>query len=46
MKFRILKCGRYTNFIMAMNVFLLASILDCMSEVVHGEMSEAECMRE
>ena len=40
-KFRILKCGKYTNFIRTMNVFLLAPILGCMFEIVYGEMSEA-----
>ena len=28
-----------------MNVFLLAPILDCVSEIGHGEMSEAHHMR-
>ena len=31
---------------MAMNIFLLARILDCMTENVSGEMSETECVRE
>ena len=41
LKFRILKCDTYTNYIMAMNVFLLAPILGCVSEVIRGELSEA-----
>ena len=43
MKWRILKCGKHTNFIMAMNVVLLAPILGCMSEIVCGVMSKAMC---
>ena len=47
-KFRILKCGKYTNFILAMNVVLLTLILGSVSEVVCGEMSETVrvCERE
>ena len=44
-KFRILKCSKYTNFIKIMNAFLLASIFGCVSEVVCGEMFEAEHVR-
>ena len=43
MKCRTLKCGKYTNFIMAMNAFLLAPILGCVSEIVRGKMSRAIC---
>ena len=32
-----------TNFIMAINVFLLAPILGCVTEIVRGEMSGAVC---
>ena len=40
-KLSLLKYGNYTNFITTMNVFLLAPIFSCMSEVIHGEMSKA-----
>ena len=43
MKFRILKCGKYTKFIIAMNVFLLASILVCVSGIICGEMFGSIC---
>ena len=45
MKFRILKCEKYMNLILVMNVFLLAPNLDCVSEIVRGEMSKTERMR-
>ena len=43
MKFRISKCGKYSNFIMAMNVFFQALLLGCVSEIVCGKISGAMC---